>query len=50
MSEFGGLQKHENTVHRKQQNNWVAPYYGCSLSPGKAARISRALHWDKKII
>ena len=22
----------------------------CSLSPGKAARISRALHWDKKII
>ena len=23
----------------------VAPYYGCSLSPGKAARISRAFHW-----
>ena len=26
----------------------VAPYYGCSLSKGKAARISSALHWDQK--
>ena len=35
MSEFGGLRKHKNTAHRKQI--WVALYYGCSLSPGKAA-------------
>ena len=27
---------------------WVAPYYGCSLSPGKAAGISRAFHWYEK--
>ena len=50
MSEFGRLRKHENTAHRKKQKNWVAPYYGCSLSQGKAARISHALHWDQKII
>ena len=31
-------------------NNWVALYYGCSLSPGKTARIFRALHWDKRVI
>ena len=46
--ELGGLLKHENTAHRGK--NWVAPYYGCSLSPGKAAQISHALHWDKKMI
>ena len=33
---------------QKHTNSWVArPYYGCSLSPGKAARISRVLHWEK---
>ena len=26
-------------MHTGKNNNWVAPYYGCSLSPGKAARI-----------
>ena len=30
--------------------SWVAPYYGCWLSPEKAAGISRALHWDYTII
>ena len=31
--------KHENTAHRKREKttNWAPPYYGCSLSPGKAA-------------
>ena len=32
------------------KQSWVAPYHGCSLSQEKAARISRALHWDKKVI
>ena len=32
----------------QKNNNWLAPFYGCSLSPGKATRMSRALHWDKK--
>ena len=50
MLEFGGLQKHENIAHRKKQKKWVAPYYGCSIFPEKAAQISHALHWDKKII
>ena len=40
--------KHKNTAHRKKQKSWVAPYCGCSLSPGKAAQMSHALHWDKK--
>ena len=38
------------TLHTGKNKNWVAPNYGCSLSPGKAARFSRALHWDKKTI
>ena len=46
IAKFGGIQKHENFAHRKNQN-WVAPYCGCSLYPGKEARISHALHWDK---
>ena len=29
--------------------SWAVPYYGCSLSPGKAAGISCAF-WDKKVI
>ena len=29
--------KDHDTAHRKKQKNGVAPYYGCSLSPGKAA-------------
>ena len=33
--------------HCTQKKSWVAPYHGCSLSPGKAARISRALHWTQ---
>ena len=41
-------QKH--CTQETTQTNWFAPYYGCSLFPGKAARISRALHWDKNII
>ena len=38
MSKFGGLQKHE-TLHtgEKTGNNWVAPYYGCSLTPGESS-------------
>ena len=32
-----------------QEKSWVAPYYGCSLSLGKAAQIYRTLHWDKKL-
>ena len=32
------------TMHTgKKRKSWVAPYYGCSLSPGKAARITRAI-------
>ena len=39
------------TPHTGNNNkNWVAPYYDCLLSAGKAARIFRALHWDKKMI
>ena len=34
----------------KKNRNWVAPYYDCSLSLGKAAWIPCALHWDKTII
>ena len=49
MSEVGGLRKHENTAHRKKGKKWVAPCYSCSLSPGKAARISSSLHLDKNI-
>ena len=46
---LGQKKVHENTAHRRtKQQPWVAPYYGCSLSPEKAARLSRALHWDKK--
>ena len=40
--------KHENCTQK--QKSWVASYYGCSLSLGEAARISHALHWDKKVI
>ena len=45
--------KHENTAYRRGRGgggggggggSWVAQYYGCSLSPVKAARISRALY------
>ena len=36
-------------AHRRKKNLVAPPYYGCSLSPGKAARISCALHWDKKV-
>ena len=50
VSEFSALRKHENTAHREKTTTWVAPYYGCSLSLGRAARISCALYWDKKII
>ena len=38
------------TLHTERKTSWEAPYYGCSLSLGKAAQISHALHWDKKII
>ena len=41
------IRKHCSQVRKK---NWIAPYYGCSLPLGKAAQISRALHWDKKVI
>ena len=34
----------------QEQKCWVAPDYGCSLSPCKAAQISCALHWGKKVI
>ena len=34
-----GVFKHENIAHRKEKKSWVALYYGCSLSPGKAAQI-----------
>ena len=37
------------TQENTHQKTWVAPYYG-SLSPGKAARISHALHWDKTVL
>ena len=30
--------------------SWVASYCGYPPSPGKTARISHALHWDKKVI
>ena len=30
------------------EEEFVAPYYGCSLSPGKQPQCVRALHWDKK--
>ena len=37
--------KQENTAHMQgQQKCWVAPCYGCLLSPGKASPIVRALH------
>ena len=49
-----GIMEITKTPHtgknNKENNNWVAPYYGCSLSPGKAAQMSHALHWDKKVI
>ena len=34
-----------NRLHTGKKQSWVpvAPYYGCSFSPGKAAQISRAL-------
>ena len=34
----------------QEQEIWVALYYICSLSSGKAAWISGALHWDNKVI
>ena len=37
-------------VEKGRKKSWVEPYCGCSLSPGKAARIVCALHWDKKVI
>ena len=38
-----------NTTHGGKT---VVPYYGCSLSPGKAVWISCALHiiWEKKVV
>ena len=44
MSEFGGLRKHENTAHRTKQQ------IDSSQSPGKSARMSHALHWDKTVV
>ena len=38
------------TLHTGEKKSWVALYYGCLLSLGKAAQISCALHWDKKVI
>ena len=35
-------------LHTEEEKSWS--YYGCSLSPGIAAQISHALHWDKKVI
>ena len=41
----------KKTLHTgRGGGSWVAPYCGCSLSSSKAARIARALHWDKKVI
>ena len=37
-------------LHTGKKKSWIAPHYVCLLSPGKAARIFRALHWDKKVI
>ena len=44
----GGM---ETRTHGTQGGgSWVAPYYGCSVSPGKADVISHALHWDNKVV
>ena len=47
MSEFGGFLTRKHCT-QEENNNWVAPYYGCSLFRGKTARISRGLGllWD----
>ena len=31
----GGMEIQTNIAHKKDNNNWVAPYYACSLSRGK---------------
>ena len=38
-----------HTGEEKERESWEAPYYGGSLSSGKALRIVRALHWDKTV-
>ena len=43
----GGMHTRKHCIQGKK-TSWIAPYCGCSISPGKASRISRALHWDKK--
>ena len=40
--------KHENIAHRTAKK--TEEHYGYSLSSGKAARIFRALHLDKKVM
>ena len=40
-----GVERRKHCIHEKLKQNqktWVAPYYGCSLSPWTAARIARA--------
>ena len=52
MSRVWWITGNTNTLHTGYTflKTWVAPYYDCSLSPEKAARISRAFHWDKKVV
>ena len=45
-----GTETRKHCTQEKKKKSWVAPYYGCLLSLGKAACISCALHWDKKVM
>ena len=44
--------QHENTAHRRKtkQNQGSLALWLLAFSRGKASRISRAWHWDKKLI
>ena len=46
-----GMETRKHCTQEKKggKASWVTPYYDCSVSPRKEARISRALHWTGKL-
>ena len=42
----GGMERQQCTPEKQESR--VTPRCGCSLSLGRASRIPRAMHWDRK--
>ena len=44
----GGMETRKHCRNGEKKELGIAPFYGCLLSPGKAAQISRG-HWERKV-